>query len=339
MALRLVKTRLPVDSHDEVLRELEEADILQSWATRVGDSSFDVEYLVESEATEALVDALESRFGIAGDFRIVIQEVEGTVPRPEEDDEDEEGSEESSATEGTAPLSIEELYNDVTSGMAIDWTYTTMVVLSTIVAAVGLVRDDVAMVIAAMIIAPLLKPNISLCLATTLADGDLARESALVNGVGLAVAGGIAVVFGAIVPFDPSVDQIALRTQFGLLEFLLAGSAGTAGAMSFVTGEADNVVGVMVAVALLPPAVVAGMLVGAGRFQGAAGAALLTVANLVCLNLAGVVTFLVQHVRPRNAWESERANRAAKIAIAIWVVLLAILVALILFAGDFRRYP
>jgi uncharacterized membrane protein len=91
-----------------------------------------------------------------------------------------------------------------------------------------------------------------------------------------------------------------------------------------------------VAVALLPPLVNFGLLIGSGNITPAIGAFLLLAANVVCVNLAGVIIFLGRGVRPRPGWESERALHATRIATIIWATLLAIL-ALILFltqTGD-----
>lgn len=347
MALRLIKTHLPKENGDELLEIVDEHGVEESWTTPAGDDCLAVEMLVEVSDTESVVEAIETRFGSNENFRLLILSVEGVVPRPElegeeEDGEDNEesGSEEANDdNESKAPIAIEELYDDVTSGMAADGSYTVMVLLSSIVAAIGILRNDVAMVIAAMIIAPLLKPNMALSLATTLADQDLAKRSLWVNVYGVVLSVGVSMVFGFIFALDPTTMQVTHRTQLGMLELVLAASAGAAGAVSFTSGAAEKVVGVMVAVALLPPVVVFGMLAGAGEWNLALGAFLLTVANVVCLNLAGVTTFFLQRIRPRNAFESKRARRALRNAIVIWVVLLAILVVILVFGGEFRRYP
>ncbi|MGD8816423.1 MAG: DUF389 domain-containing protein, partial [Acidobacteriota bacterium] len=86
----------------------------------------------------------------------------------------------------------------------------------------------------------------------------------------------------------------------------------------------------MVAVALLPPLVVAGMLAGAGHYRVAAGAVVLLLTNVTCINLAAIATFLMQKIRPRTWWEEDRAKRATRLAVVTWVVLLAVLLALIL---------
>lgn len=60
------------------------------------------------------------------------------------------------------------------------------------------------------------------------------------------------------------------------------------------------------------------------------GALSLLAANLICLNLAAVLTFMVQGIRPATWWEKDRAKKATRIAIGLWLTLLVLLVGLIL---------
>jgi uncharacterized membrane protein len=101
--------------------------------------------------------------------------------------------------------------------------------------------------------------------------------------------------------------------------------------LAFTTGAPSALIGVMVAVALLPPFAVFGLLLAAGEFDAASGAFLLVATNVICVNLAGTLTFLVQGLRPQSWWEAKRAKTATRIAIATWVILLMILAALIYF--------
>ena len=199
------------------------------------------------------------------------------------------------------------------------------VVLSTLVAAIGLVRGDIAVIIGAMVIAPLLGPNVALALAVTLGDGTLAVRALKTIAAGVATAAVVSVLMGVILPVDPSVPEIASRTDASFSDLALALAAGSAGALAFTTGIPTALIGVMVAVALLPPLATTGLLLGAGQIGPAAGAGLLVLTNVACINLAGIVTFLAQRVRPRTWWEEKRAKRATKIAVALWLVVLAVL--------------
>ncbi len=82
----------------------------------------------------------------------------------------------------------------------------------------------------------------------------------------------------------------------------------------------------MVAVALLPPLVVFGMLLGSGQFALALGALSLFLTNVICINLSGVATFLVQGISPLTWWEKDHAKIASYIAIGMYVFFLATLV-------------
>ena len=84
------------------------------------------------------------------------------------------------------------------------------------------------------------------------------------------------------------------------------------------------------AVALLPPLVTFGLLLGSGRPALAMGALSLLLVNLICVNLAGVTTFVVQGIHPANWWEKDRAKKATRIAIGLWMAMFAVLIGLTL---------
>ena len=70
-------------------------------------------------------------------------------------------------------------------------------------------------------------------------------------------------------------------------------------------------------------------MLGSGHYELALGASLLLGTNVICVNLSGVNTFLAQHVRPNTWWETDKARRATRIAIALWTLLLLVLAAII----------
>ncbi|MDT8368042.1 MAG: TIGR00341 family protein [Longimicrobiales bacterium] len=324
MSLRLIEVSLrgtPVEV-DDLARDFH---VVDAWGVDTTNGGSSLRLLVEAERTEALIDTLRDRFS-GSDLRIVVLTVEATVPKVEEEIPEEETDD---ATPGR--ISREELHDDVAHAARLTPVFVAMVVLSTVVAAVGLVRDDVAIVIGAMVIAPLLGPNMALAFAATLGDTGLARTALRTIAVGVGTAGVCAIAFGMLFTIDPSVPGIADRTQAGLGDIALGFAAGAAGTLAVTGGLPSAVVGVMVAVALLPPLVVAGLLTGAGYPEGATGALLLVGTNVACINLAAVGTFLIQRVRPRSWWEADRARDAIRIAVISWVALLLLLLATILF--------
>jgi uncharacterized membrane protein len=90
----------------------------------------------------------------------------------------------------------------------------------------------------------------------------------------------------------------------------------------------------MVAVALLPPLMVFGLLLGGSFYSESINAFLILATNIVCLNISAVVMFLIQGIRPNSWWEAERAKKQTRIAIAVWMFLLILLMLLIRFNSD-----
>jgi uncharacterized hydrophobic protein (TIGR00341 family) len=159
----------------------------------------------------------------------------------------------------------------------------------------------------------------------------------LTNLVGMGLVFALAALFGMLVSPDPEVPSILSRTSVGLSDVAVAFAAGAAGAIAYTSGIPGAVIGVMVAVALVPPLVTCGLMTGAGHMRAALGALHLTGVNIICVNLAGVATFLARGVRPRTWWEESRARKATRLAIALWTVLLVLLVAALFLANAADR--
>jgi uncharacterized hydrophobic protein (TIGR00341 family) len=330
--LRLLELTVPDADTAQVPDLLQDIPILHLWTAESGKPVGLVRILLDAQHVEALSDALVGHFGARDGFRLIVLPVEATVPPPEPPAAGavaQQGEVQSGQGEPQR-ISREELYEDLAEASGLTPVYVVMVALSTVVAAVGLIRGDIAVVIGAMVIAPLLGPNVALSLACTLGDLQLAKRSLKAIGAGVAIAAALSCLLGAILHVDPHAPDIAARTTANLSDFILALAAGAAGSLAFTSGVPAVVVGVMVAVALLPPLVVAGLLAGAGHAEPAAGALILLLTNLTCVNLAAVATFLLQKIRPRTWWEAERARRATQLAVTIWIILLALLLGLML---------
>ena len=323
----MLELTAPRETIKKAREMVEEEEPLGVWTDNLDDGCSILRVLIDVDRIESLSDRLTEKFSTAEGFRITLFSVEATLPQPDIEEEKEKKDEESEKVAGR--ISREELYADVTSGSELTWVYLGMVILSTLVAGVGLVRDDVAVIIGAMVIAPLLGPNVSMALSVTLGDLDLGWRSLKANAVGLFSSLAVAFVMGLLMDIDLESQQLIRRTTASLGDITIALAAGSAGVLAFTRGVPAAIVGVMVAVALLPPLVNIGLLMGAGYVNLAIGSVILTTTNLICINLAGILTFLVQGVQPRSWWEAEKAKKATRVAIAIWFLLLVALAILI----------
>ena len=320
MALRMMHVCVPERSVEAVARLLTDVELLGAWPDTERHRLL-LHILLPAEATEAVMDRLEDRYEGMDGFRIVLFPVEAVLPRVAPEPEPPLPPAASSAS--TVRISREELYQKVTEGIGLDRSFLPLAALSAIVAAVGLIRDDVAVIIGAMVIAPLLGPNVALSLATALGDAALARRALITNLTGVAIALALSVMIGLLVDIDVTVSEIQGRTHVDVGHLVLALGAGAAGTLAYTRGLSGAVIGVMVAVALMPPLVTAGMLFGEGHGREAVGALALTFANVIGINLAGTLTFLVQGVGPRPWWDADRARRATQRALAMCVAALA----------------
>lgn len=97
--------------------------------------------------------------------------------------------------------------------------------------------------------------------------------------------------FRFFLAFDPENKQFLTYSSVTFGDFAISIAAGAAGVLAFTDGAPATLIGVAVALALLLALVSLGLLVVAGYFQLATGAFILTVTNIISINLAGVVTF------------------------------------------------
>lgn len=328
MALKIIEAHVPeelaVDAQD-ALSELSQ----QTWVEDGGRYGKVVRAVLGAERSGVALDALHERVADRGGLMVLVEPLDAVLPRPHA----------SSATNrrehlrSAAAVSREEVYASIADGAKLHRHYLSLVILAAIVAAIGLSHDNTAAVIGAMVVAPLLGPNMAIALGMVLGDLPLVRRALVAAAAGFALTLGFAMLLGLVLGVDPTTPELASRTQVGVWDLVLALAAGCAGALAFTTGAPTYLTGVMVAVALLPPTVASGMLISAGEWRGALSALLLAGGNVTAVTLAAILTFLWRGMRPRNWWLADRARSSAQRGVAIFVGLLLILGAIIYFAG------
>lgn len=294
------------------------------WGAPAEDGRRAFRMLVNDQLRQPVMDSLQSMFAGSENVRIVVLPVEVTLPREPED----EGH--------AARATREELYAQIERGARIDSNFLLLTCLSTIVAAIGLVKANIAVVVGAMVIAPLLGPFIALAFASSVGDARLLWKSAqsAISGLGLAFL--LALLTGLAWPFGShgaemllNSSEIMARTDVGLDGAALALASGAAAVLSLSTGLSTTLVGVMVAVALLPPTATMGMLIGSGQLHLATGAGLLLATNVTCVIAAAKAVFLFKGVAPRNWYQRQKARQSTLLYGATWFTLLLLLLVII----------
>jgi len=308
--------------HVDTLKGLaEQHETLDFWTTVCEHTQrCTVKLLVKPENQQKILDSVQTIISASENSRIIITPVEATIPRPEENDEN--------AKKYSSTRTREELYQKIVSGIKLDSTFIWMVILSTIVASIGLLADNVAIVIGAMVIAPLLGPNLALAFASSLGDKILIWQSLKTNIIGVSTALTISIAIGYFWPLNFNSIELMSRTDVGYDSVILALVAGAAAVLSLASSWSNSLVGVMVAVALLPPAATFGLMLGAGRLDLAIGAFLLLAINVVCVNLSAKLVFIAKGVKPRTWIEKNKARQSAWVSIVFWVLSLSLLITL-----------
>ncbi len=287
-----------------------------------------IRLLVSDEDRQSVLDALQGLLGESS--KILVLPLEAVLPRKEPEPSDQEAKE-------TITTTREEMYNNIVKNAHLDSTYLLLVFLSTVVVAIGLSEDNVAVVIGAMVIAPLLGPNMALALGAALGDMALMWKATktIISGIVLALS--LSIVLGFLYPLNLGSHELMARTDVGLDSVVLALASGAAAVVSLTTGLASVLVGVMVAVALLPPTATLGLMIGANQPKLAVGAALLLAVNIVSVNLAAKIVFWVRGVKPRSWLEKQKANQSMVTYMVIWAISLFVLLVMIFIRKGFLQ--
>lgn len=282
-----------------------------------------ISVFVREGVEQVLMDNVQSALEGSQEWRVSILPIEATAPKLEE------------ATEGKQAKSMqatrEEIYSDVEKGARLDRNFVVMVMLSTIVAAIGLNSDGVAAVIGAMVIAPLLGPVLGFSMGAALGDDGLLKRSSVTLAAGIGIALALSLALSFVLPINLESRELMSRAEVRLDGLALAMAAGGAAALSLTNSQASALVGVMVAAALLPPGAAVGLFAGAGEWTLALRAGLLLALNVAALILSALIVFRLRHIRPRSWMEQKNANRAVLLNAVLSAFVLIVSVFLILF--------
>ncbi len=177
--------------------------------------------------------------------------------------------------------------------------YGVMLVLSVAIASMGLAANSAAVVIGAMLIAPLMTPIMTFAAAMVLGLPRRMSQAATIVVASSVVAIALAGILAAVVPNAEIGSEVLSRTSPDVRDLLVAVAAGAAGAYAIARDEVStSLPGVAVAVALVPPLAAVGVLLQAGRSDLAQGAALLFVTNLLAIIVVGAMVLVLTGVVP-----------------------------------------
>ncbi|MEW6094787.1 MAG: DUF389 domain-containing protein [Chloroflexota bacterium] len=230
------------------------------------------------------------------------------------------------------PLSSEERKEtiaEISSSSVPGFDFYLLVVLSCSIATLGLVTNSPAVIIGAMLLAPLMSPIIGIGLASIIGDDKLIESSAsaLLRGAGLAIL--LSCLMTLVNRFLPFValqelpGEVLARTRPTPIDLVIALAGGLAAAYAMTRENLSAALpGVAIATALMPPLCTVGIGIALGRWDVAGGALLLFITNAVTIAFASALVFFLRGFSAEARKEGQRLPRS--------LVLSAILVAMLL---------
>ena len=182
-----------------------------------------------------------------------------------------------------------------------------LALVAALIASAGLLLNSAAVIIGAMLVAPLMQPLIAFSVGLTTGRVELMRRAVPTVFMGTLLALIIAFGFGHLVGMKAPTPEMLSRSHPSLLDAAVAVTAGLIAA--YATARKDipaALAGVAIAAALMPPVCTIGLALAAGQYPLAGGATLLFLTNIVFISLSGWAIFFWMGMRPRLVDKSRR---------------------------------
>lgn len=234
-----------------------------------------------------------------------------------------------------------EIIADITESSSPGFDYFLMVILSTSIATLGLITNSPAVIIGAMLVAPLMSPIIGIGLASMIGRRTLLKSalSAVLRGALLAV--GLSTLLTVINSYLPFVSlhelpqEIISRTHPSPIDLMIALAGGIAAAYSLTEERLSAALpGVAIATALMPPICTVGIGVALLDWDVAGGAFLLFITNAVTIAFAAAFVFFLRGFNPYPIDNNRKLPPTLQFSALLIVILL---IPLTYFSIDFVR--
>lgn len=202
------------------------------------------------------------------------------------------------------PLADEEriqLEQQLREGSVWSMNFGVMLGCSVLLAGLGLLQDSVAVVIGAMLVAPLMTPLIAIGLGLVQGNFDLLKAALKSMWRGVVVGLVLGFLLRVVIPGSELTQQVASRGSANILDLFIAFFAGVAAAYALARPKMSGALpGVAIAVALVPPLTASGIALGSQDWTVAAGAFILLLTNVVMIVLGSAMVFRLHGLKTKD---------------------------------------
>ena len=210
------------------------------------------------------------------------------------------------------------VYRDIADGSEPGARFYIMVAVSTGIACFGLLANSTAVVIGAMLVAPLMTPIFGMSLALVRGDTRLLGQAVQAEVVGVATSIAMGMLLGWMIGDFQSTPEMLARTQPNLFDLLVAVLSGFAGAYALLDEKISPALpGVAIATAIVPPLANSGLCFSIGEVRGGMGSFLLFFANFLSILLVASATFTASGMARIYGERPDRREYLRRFSIAI----------------------
>ena len=201
----------------------------------------------------------------------------------------------------TSPQRVETVIGDIKFGSEPRFSFYAMLLVSSLIASIGLIANSTAVIIGAMLVSPLMTPIFGIALSMLRGDTRLFWKAVSTEVLGVIIAVGVAFLLGMLPLAIEATPEMLARTKPNLLDLLVAVFAGFAGTFAIIDERVSPALpGVAIATAIVPPLSNTGLCLALGATSGAIGSFTLFVANFFAILLIGALTFTAAGMQIRT---------------------------------------
>jgi uncharacterized hydrophobic protein (TIGR00341 family) len=329
--VRLVQITIPAGKREAVLGALDDeaVDYVVSDESSQRDYAAIAYVPLPTNAVEPVLEAVREA-GLGEEAYTVILEANTVVSR-RFDELEERYAEDDETEERIARQELTAAAADLAPSTS---TFVGMTVVSALIATAGLLLDSPAVVVGSMVIAPLIGPAMAASVGTVVDDQELFRRGVRLQVTGLLLAIATAAAFATLVRYANlippipdvfTVPEIQERVAPDVLSLVVALGAGAAGVLSLTSGVSAALVGVMIAVALLPPAATVGIGIAWADPLTTLGSSVLLLVNVISINLAAILVLWYTGYRPKHWFRENEAKSATITRVTVLAVAIVVL--------------
>ena len=315
--MKQVQIIVPFDKTETVFDFLHSVLDIKNIMKLNADNAHLLQFRISDDAVLETIEGLKSR-GVGVEYGFIdILDIKASLPRDSSDETKE------NRIQREATLAVEEIYASVKKQTELSFDFIAFIILSAVMAGIGLIQNNVVIIVASMLLSPLMGPMLGIALGYVIKDWDLSVRGTYNETIALLLSFAVGAILAIMMPIlqpdmlagvladwgDGAVQNITLTeiTRRGILfsnlDIGIAIFSGAAVAVSVTKGDMSSLVGVAISAALMPPAVNVGMMITLGILAGSWSAVvigilsfLLLTMNIILIAVAAYFMFRIKKV-------------------------------------------